>query len=264
MPRQLPTPSAKRSGPALLSRIVKSLRPLENVASCQNAIVCAHGTCGMQTASAAPARHSLRRGVVGSCAARRIRPAGRADGATPRARLPVLRGARLALCCRARRTAAVPERVAGGHAEAGVARRLGRLDAGAAVATALSSRERRALREAGRSVVRRFLRRHSRTVRAIAGACSSRAGRSRKGGKCSARYGRKKRVLAEALRRDARRILRRGGDLPAQPRQLERIDSDGEKARRCEAALLADPAQSLNPTPCWSRSSADTPIFQTR
>ena len=38
MPRQLPTPSAKRSGPALLSRIVKSLRPLENVASCQNAI----------------------------------------------------------------------------------------------------------------------------------------------------------------------------------------------------------------------------------
>ncbi len=34
------TPSAKRSEPALLSRIVKSLRPLENVASCQNAIAC--------------------------------------------------------------------------------------------------------------------------------------------------------------------------------------------------------------------------------
>ncbi len=40
MPRQLSTPSAKRSGPALLSRIIKSLRPLENVASCQNAIGC--------------------------------------------------------------------------------------------------------------------------------------------------------------------------------------------------------------------------------
>ena len=45
MPRQLPTPSAKRSGPALLSRIVKSLRPLENVASCQNAIAVAPGRC---------------------------------------------------------------------------------------------------------------------------------------------------------------------------------------------------------------------------
>ncbi len=36
------------------------------------------------------------------------------------------------------------------------------------------------------------------------------AGRSRKGGKCSARHGCKKRAPAEALRRDARRILRRG------------------------------------------------------
>ncbi len=64
MPRQLPTPSAKRSGPALLSRIVKSLRPLENVASCQNAIAGAAAAGNAKKASRARQKNRLRPGAL--------------------------------------------------------------------------------------------------------------------------------------------------------------------------------------------------------